>query len=214
MIAMVSVVFLALPACNDTQDSDSDNDAARTGPRNANPAEEPNATDATSTDETPGEAQESIPAAWADAKVGDRVKLRIHGGPQPRDVFRTTTVKEVSRESVVLEHQVVVDMPSMPGMGQLPSVPAGSKTLDEVDRNAKPWQQSAQGAPDVPASPVKTGSESMTIDGKTVQATVYQADVPGMGQVKYWLSSDVPGHLVKMTAGNGMTMEVVEFQKN
>lgn len=216
LLALICAALLVVPACNDSDENDSGNGSAQTtrnesgqgGPANAG-SNDPPLTDAASDD-----SRAPISPAWTDAAVGDSVKIRIQGGPQPGKVFRTTTVKDVSRDTVVLEHEMQVDMPNMPGLGQLPSVPAGNKTIEEVDRNAQPWQQSAQGSPDVDRVPVKTGTESLTIDGKTVSTTVYQTQAPGVGEIKYWFSNDVPGRMVKMTTASGMTMEVVEFQKN
>jgi hypothetical protein len=158
---------------------------------------------------------------WAGVKVGDMVKIRTTapagGGVDAPASILTRTVKSISQDKVVLSQSMSVEgMPTMPNM---PGVPGqGGMPVQEIT-----VQRSASALPTVrslPASdvaamePEKTGTETLTIAGKAIETTVYEAQAPTVGKVKYWLSPQVPGGLVRMQAENGLKMEVLDFKKD
>lgn len=159
----------------------------------------------------------AMKGGWADAAVGDRVKLRIRPGENQPSLTQTITVEEVHPDKVVLKRSIAGNLPgipSLPGGAPAPDLSEMASSTYEVKLSAKPWQDPTRETPAPGQLPARTGTETLTIDGKSVSTTVYESEAPSIGTVKYWLSDQVPGQMVKMQAENGMLMEVIEFQKN
>ncbi len=204
-------MLIAGPACND-DDHHADRDADH---HQMNGHDEHGHSSTGDGDSTPSAGMQQ--GRWAHAAVGDRVKLRIRPGEGQPAVMQTLTVEEVHRDKVVLKRSIAANLPglpTLPGGSAAPDLSEMTTSTYEVKLSANPWENLPGEMPAPGQVPARTGTETLTIDGKSVSTTLYEAQTPSIGTVRYWLSDQVPGQMVKMQAENGMLMEVIEFQKN
>lgn len=152
---------------------------------------------------------------WGSFKVGSYV------------AGKTTTAMEVAgrkMNTVIETKTTLVDLSADKATIETEMTAAGktTKTKTEVPLTAgTPGTPTATPAANAPA--LKTGTESITIAGKSLNCkwTEMETEVNGAKTVtKTWMSEDVPGGVVKMvsTASGAMksetTMEVVDFKAN
>lgn len=125
---------------------------------------------------------------WADAAVGDRVRMRIRGGEDQPSAQYTLTVEEIHRDKIVLKRSLsanVPEVPALPGGAAAPDLSEMTSSTYEVPRAANPWENLPGEMPSPGQVPAKTGTQTLTIDGKSVSTTVYEADTPSISKVKY-----------------------------
>ena len=136
---------------------------------------------------------------WAKYKPGTFIRtVTVTGGNRKMNIFRTSTLKEVTPEKVVLEMKSSMEMPGMPPKetavvvveaAKIEKSKLGDETVD-IEQILK--------HPNFKL--INKGSEDLNMGGKTCKCNWYEVEVEQQGRKlarKYWLCNDVPDKLVK-----------------
>jgi hypothetical protein len=184
------------------------------------------------------QVENPIYKAWASHKPGTTVvtKMTVNFAGNPNESTVTQKLVSVAPDKVVVERTteggfgggggqpIQQEIPAKIAKSQEGVLPAG---FGRGGRGAR----GGAGAAATPPAPtdMKTGTDKVTIAGKTYEATTreYGMTMPGRGggegtktQVKAWYSNDVPGGLLKSeTKGTGAQgefstkQELVKFEE-
>jgi len=201
ILCVLAIAASLLSACGGGSDTSKNADAPKTG-------------DATK----PSKSAPSKPAntsAWGSFKVGSYVtyKTTVSAQVMGHSTDTTTQVKQTLAD--LTADKAVIDIETT-AMGTT------SKTRTEVPLTGSAPAGGA-GSASVPNASASTGSETITVAGKSLDCKTYEAETDTAGtkvKTKTWMSDQVPGFLVKSVAtstgtmSSTTTMEVVDFKGN
>lgn len=124
---------------------------------------------------------------WADHKPGSWVKLKMEMEAQGQKIVATShhTLLEIGKDKAVVEQKTKVAV----GGAEQPEEVEKEEILKDKDKD--------------PVKIEKEGEEEITVAGKKLKCRWIEGTQSEMRKVKFWLSKEVPGGVVKAEASGG-----------
>jgi len=139
---------------------------------------------------------------WSSFKPGSWVKIKMEGsmGDQKLEMTQTTKLLEVTPEKVVVEHKRSMKMAgqALPEQVEKDEVPAKKEKVEKI---------------------LKESEEEIEVNGKKMKCKVLEMEDEQKAQLKFWVSKDVPGGIVKgdvkapPTEKGAMKITALEWEK-
>ncbi len=144
-----------------------------------------------------------VKGPWADAKVGDYVKLKSSAGP-------IMTMKVVQVDDLQVSIEMTTEIPDQPDFKVPPQKMVQQRFL----------LKRGEEDPAAPGNSKKIGEESITIAGRKLDCEIYEVKTAMRGKTlitRTYICKDVPGWTVRIdndSSGEMQTVtEVIEFRK-
>ena len=200
-LCVLAIAASLLSACGGSDSSKTAADAPKTGD-----ASKPS---------TSAASKPANTSPWGGFKVGSyvtyktTVSAQVMGHSTDTSTQVKQTLAELTADKAVLDIETTV-------MGNT------TKTRTEMPLTGSAPAGGAASA-SVPNASASTGSDTVTVAGKSLDCKTYEAETDAAGskvKTKTWMSDQVPGFLVKSVAtstgtlNSTTTMEVVDFKAN